>query len=258
MHFNLATEKGRTVLHNLAQTAHCRAQGKIGSGFDVAAAVYGGCLYRRFSPAVLDAVPMPGQPGFGAKLEGVVRATAWDTEIGKDQVTLPRGVAMRMCDVDCGSQTVGMVKAVNAWRAKDPKGSGELWADLQACNEELARVLADGSSRLGQLPAALRKSRALVKKMGVESGVPIEPDSQTELIDALGEVEGVYGGVVPGAGGFDAVAVLVKDDKDTTRRVEAFVEEWSKKKEAKVKLLSVRGELEGVRTEELTEFDGWL
>lgn len=273
MHFDLATDKGRTVLHNLAQTAHCRAQGKIGSGFDVAAAVYGGCLYRRFSPAVLDAVPMPGQPGFATKLEAVVRGTAataaWDTEIigggsssgkdgkaGKTTVALPQGVAMRMCDVDCGSQTVGMVKAVNAWRAKDPEGSQQLWTDLQGRNEALARVLAEG--RLEELPGALRKSRELVKKMGVESGVPIEPDSQTELIDALSEVEGVYGGVVPGAGGFDAVAVLVRDDEDTTKRLEAFLEEWSKKKEAKVKLLSVRGELEGVRTEKLADFDGWV
>jgi uncharacterized protein YuzB (UPF0349 family) len=32
------------VAHNLAQLVHAVAQGKIGSGFDVAAAVYGECL----------------------------------------------------------------------------------------------------------------------------------------------------------------------------------------------------------------------
>lgn len=271
LYFDLSTEKGKTILHNLAQTAHCRAQGKIGSGFDVAAAVYGSCLYRRFSPSVLEAVPQPGQPGFGTKLVEVVNGTGstkissidnsasggvWDTEIQKDAVTLPGGVAMRMCDVDCGSQTVGMVKAVNAWRARDPQGSEALWAELQRRNGALAAVLAEG--RLDDLPAALRASRELVKKMGTESGVPIEPDSQTELIDALGEIDGVYGGVVPGAGGFDAVAILVRDDEDTARRIEEFLGEWSKKKEAKVKLLGVRGELEGVRNEKLSAFEGWL
>ncbi|KAF3766906.1 Phosphomevalonate kinase [Cryphonectria parasitica EP155] len=253
---DLSTDRGRAVLHNLAQTAHCRAQGKIGSGFDVAAAVYGSCLYRRFSPAVLDGVPAPGEPHFGTKLEEVVAGPPWDTEVRKDAVTLPPGVAMRMVDVECGSQTVGMVKAVNAWREKDPEGSKALWAELQSRNEALARVLAE--ARVDELPEALAKSRALVKKIGSESGVPIEPDSQTELIDALGGVEGVFGGVVPGAGGFDAVAVLVKDDVETAKRVETFLEEWSRKKEAKVKLLSVRGELEGVRTEKLGEFEGWL
>jgi phosphomevalonate kinase len=31
----------RTIIHNLSQLVHAVAQGKIGSGFDVAAAVYG-------------------------------------------------------------------------------------------------------------------------------------------------------------------------------------------------------------------------
>ena len=42
----------RRVLHNLAQLAHAVAQGKIGSGFDVAAAVYGTQMYQRFSAEV--------------------------------------------------------------------------------------------------------------------------------------------------------------------------------------------------------------
>lgn len=257
IHFDLSTDKGRTVLHNLAQAAHCRAQGKIGSGFDVAAAVHGSCLYRRFSPSVLDSVPQPGQPHFGTKLEEAIGGVKWDTEIHKDKVSLPRGVAMRMVDVECGSQTVGMVKAVNAWRAADPAGSKALWDELQGRNEALARVLADGKT--DELPAALKASRQLVRDMGARSDVPIEPESQTELIDALSAVEGVYGGVVPGAGGFDAVAVLVRDDAETVARLEGFLEEWSaKKKDSKVKLLGVKGELEGVRVEKLREFDGWL
>ncbi|KAI7787361.1 phosphomevalonate kinase [Diaporthe eres] len=256
IHFDLSTDKGRTVLHNLAQAAHCRAQGKIGSGFDVAAAVHGSCLYRRFSPSVLDSVPQPGQPHFGTRLEEAIRGTKWDTEIHKDKVSLPRGVAMRMVDVECGSQTVGMVKAVNAWRATDPEGSKALWDELQGRNEALARVLADG--RVDDLPAALAANRELVRAMGSRSDVPIEPESQTELIDALSAVEGVYGGVVPGAGGFDAVSLLVKDDEETVARLERFLEEWSAKKDSKVKLLGVKGELEGVRVEKLREFDGWL
>ncbi|KAK2614714.1 hypothetical protein N8I77_001519 [Diaporthe amygdali] len=257
IHFDLGTDKGRTVLHNLAQAAHCRAQGKIGSGFDVAAAVHGSCLYRRFSPSVLDAVPQPGQPHFGTKLEEAINGRRWDTEIHKDKVSLPRGVAMRMVDVECGSQTVGMVKAVNAWRATDPQGSKALWDELQGRNETLARVLAEG--RLDDLPAALAASRELVRSMGAKSGVPIEPEAQTELIDALSALDGVYGGVVPGAGGFDAVSLLVRDDEETVARLERFLEEWSaKKKDSKVKLLGVKGELEGVRVEKLREFDGWL
>jgi len=45
--------EGRRLAHNLAQFVHCLAQGKVGSGFDVSAAVFGSQLYTRFDAAVL-------------------------------------------------------------------------------------------------------------------------------------------------------------------------------------------------------------
>ncbi|KAK0641479.1 phosphomevalonate kinase [Cercophora newfieldiana] len=257
--FDIASPAGKTALHNLAQAAHCAAQGKVGSGFDVAAAVYGSSLYRRFSPSVLSALPEAGAPGFAPALESVVRdedGTIWDTEIRKDAVSLPAGMAVRMCDVDCGSQTVGMVKSVLAWRAREKASAGELWDELQRRNEGLAEVLRGG--RTEEVRGAVKGVRELVRKMGVESGVPIEPESQTELLDALEGVEGVYGGVVPGAGGYDALALLVKDDRETEERLEEFLERWSKEKGSRVSLLAVKGEMEGVRTEELKLYEGWI
>ena len=44
---------GRRLAHNLAQYVHCQAQGKVGSGFDVSAAVFGSHLYTRFDPSVI-------------------------------------------------------------------------------------------------------------------------------------------------------------------------------------------------------------
>jgi phosphomevalonate kinase len=41
------------LIHNTSQFVHCFVQGKIGSGFDVSAAVYGSQVYRRFSPQVI-------------------------------------------------------------------------------------------------------------------------------------------------------------------------------------------------------------
>ena len=41
------------VVHIIAQTAHCIAQGKVGSGFDVSSGVYGSHRYVRFSPEVI-------------------------------------------------------------------------------------------------------------------------------------------------------------------------------------------------------------
>ena len=41
--------------------------------------------------------------------------------------------------------------------------------------------------------------------MGTESSVPIEPDTQTALLDASLQVNGVLIAGVPGAGGYDAI-----------------------------------------------------
>lgn len=46
-------EENLDVVHIIAQTAHCMAQGKVGSGFDVSSAVYGSHRYIRFSPEVI-------------------------------------------------------------------------------------------------------------------------------------------------------------------------------------------------------------
>ncbi|KAJ6784321.1 hypothetical protein PWT90_07241 [Aphanocladium album] len=255
--FDVASEKGKKTLHNLAQAAHCAAQGKVGSGFDVAAAVYGSCTYRRFSPAILNSVPEAGAPGFAARLVAVVDSEPWDVEVaGSSDLTMPKGVVLRMCDVDCGSQTVGMVKKVLAWKAQDTAASTQLWDDLQKRNDALGETLRSGA--LADLPSKVDAVRELIRTMGRQSDVPIEPDSQTELLDAVSRIEGVYGGVVPGAGGFDAAALLMNDDEATKDRVSEFLVQWSKEKSSKVKLLNVKGEMEGVRREELSVYEGWL
>ena len=60
---SLSTED-LALIHNLAQLAHCAAQGKIGSGFDVSAAIWGSQLYRRFEPKVLQACLDEGEKVF--------------------------------------------------------------------------------------------------------------------------------------------------------------------------------------------------
>ncbi|KAI3323332.1 Phosphomevalonate kinase [Xylariaceae sp. AK1471] len=254
--FDITTAEGKRTLHNLAQAAHCAAQGKVGSGFDIAAAVYGSCRYRRFSPSILKSIPEAGAPGFAPALIKLITETPWDTDIVKEGVSVPAGVSLRMCDVDCGSQTVGMVKKVLQWRETNPTESKKLWDELQSRNVKLGTILSNG--KLDEISPAVADIRELIRAMGTQSGVPIEPESQTDLLDALMEVEGVYNGVVPGAGGYDAVALLMNDDEATEKRVKDFVAKWSEKKGGQVRLLDVKGEMEGVRKENIQEYNGWV
>ncbi|APA13115.1 hypothetical protein SS1G_08637 [Sclerotinia sclerotiorum 1980 UF-70] len=245
--FSLQTQEGQSQLHNLAQAAHCAAQGKVGSGFDIATAVYGTSLYRRFSPSILTSLGEPTTPGFSQRLKSTVQNTSpekWDTQIEKGKITIPTGMALVMCDVDCGSQTVGMVKQVLSWRKNNPSTSQTLWNSLQSRNENLASILSSGD--LSHAPEAFSAIREKIREMGTLSNVPIEPPEQTKLLDEVtAQVEGVLGGVVPGAGGYDAIVLLVRDDVETMDALRKFLKGWGK-----VKLLDVKGEMDGVRVED--------
>lgn len=254
-------EKRRRVLHNLSQTAHCSAQGKIGSGFDVAAAVYGSCLYRRFSPNLLSEVGSSDAyflPHFREKLRSLINEegeTTWDQECSKT-AQLPSGYSLVMADVDCGSESVSMAKKVLSWRRENDEDANRIWDALQSANEGLGETLAGGVEI--NIRQAFMGVRKLIREMGEKSDVPIEPKSQTKLLDALEGVEGVVGGVVPGAGGYDAVALLVRDDEETKERIEKFLEEWSAKVDGRVRLLRVKGEMEGVREESIKDYSDWM
>ena len=223
--------------------------------------MYGTCVYRRFSPSILSSLGEPGSPGFSTRVRNVVEDTdasqKWDTEISKGGVTIPEGMALVMCDVDCGSQTVGMVKKVLEWRKQDPEGSKKLWNSLQTCNEKLGSLLTSGPE--SEFESAFANIRAHIREMGTRSGVPIEPPEQTELLDAVTKgVQGVAGGVVPGAGGYDAIVLLVKDDRETLGEIERFLAKWSKEKGSNVKLLGTKGELEGARVEDGGKYGQWV
>ncbi|KAI9822813.1 MAG: phosphomevalonate kinase [Phylliscum demangeonii] len=299
--FDLSYQHGKATVHNLAQAAHCAAQGKVGSGFDVAAAVYGSGLYQRFSPSVLETLGDTGSPDFGQRLKSLVEdVERWDSRMVADSVRLPRRMRLVMCDVDGGSQTVGMAKQVLGWRKEHRSQAGLLWGQLHEKNNDLlaglnqmaklgaadAREydrLVDGVvggedpassspmhpwwrdwDRLGETFTDIRR---LIRRMGTAADVPIEPSSQTELLDACSAIPGVVGGVVPGAGGFDAIALLVIDDDRVLDRLDVLLRDWDLQPAAqgneagprsKVQRLGVREELDGVRLEPRGQYAGWI
>ncbi|KAF1814214.1 Phosphomevalonate kinase [Eremomyces bilateralis CBS 781.70] len=273
--FDLNSSASRALLHNLAQAAHCAAQGKVGSGFDVAAAVYGSCVYRRFSPDVLSGQGEAGSAGFVARLRTTVEDAEgkWDTEVRKGAVAVPAGLRLVMCDVHGGTQTPGMVRRVLGWRAEHREEADALWGELQQENEALAeelRRLAEGGGERGdgkyrRLTECFAAIRTLTRKMSTAADVPIEPKTQTMLLDACTALDGVVGGVVPGAGGFDAVAVLIEDRPEVLDRLKRLVDGYvfdaetdREQKPGRVKILDVREEMEGVRTEDVAQYQDWL
>ena len=273
---DVTSKQEKFRLHNLAQAAHSASQGKIGSGFDVAAAAFGSCVYKRFSPSILEGLGEVSSKGFSARLRLLVEngnsSTEWNMEIDKSLAHIPKGLRLVMCDVDCGSETVEMVKNVLFWRREKPEEALLLWQTIQKGNEDLATELHLLASRSAGDPAdyenlrsIILTIRSLIRDMMTKSGVPIEPKVQTELIDACCHLPGVVGGVVPGAGGFDAVALLVEDKESTINGLHNLIESYRvsadrkhETKVGKVRLLGVKQEDVGVKMENPDTYQEWL
>lgn len=165
-----------------------------------------------------------------------------------------------------------MVKSVLTWRKNKPEEAVLLWETLQKGNEDLALELLNLASKSGcqsedyeGLRTIILTIRSLIREISTKSGVPIEPEVQTKLIDACCRLPGVVGGVVPGAGGYDAVVLLVEDKSTVIDGLHQFLENYRVDAEqghgdsiGKVRLLGVKQEDQGIKAESSTMYDGWL
>ncbi|RIB21875.1 ribosomal protein S5 domain 2-type protein [Gigaspora rosea] len=257
--------KERTLIHNVSQFCHCLAQGKVGSGFDVSAAVWGSHVYKRFSPAILEPVIKSENNIDITVLNKIIDPDyKWDNQI--KSFTLPPEFKMILAEVDSGSNTPSMVGKVLAWRKANPEqGTNKLWNTIasncaividnliELTNEyekdkteynEAIRTCScvNGSTwsnlldkersgkRIFELLYSIfteyQKVRQSLRDMSNMSDAPIEPPMQTRLLDACTEVPGVVMAGVPGAGGYDAIFCIGIGDKFVTQ-VEKVWENWN-------------------------------
>ncbi|KAF7792390.1 hypothetical protein EIP86_003427 [Pleurotus ostreatoroseus] len=312
---------GRRLAHNTAQYVHCLAQGKVGSGFDVASAVFGSQIYTRFGPRVLEPL-MHDSLAAGQSLSRVLDPAnpAWDYRVAP--FGLPPKTRLMLADVDAGTDTPSFVGKVLKWRKEQSVEANALWDALNASNQLFSRTilalnemhaanpadyaivvkylstlqhvqvhsppsslldlcshlwrslaraqwLAHPSIPPQQLPMieafsqvrqAAEDIRAKMREMSTRAGVPIEPPEQTALLDACVSVAGVIGGGVPGAGGYDALWLLVFDPVDCpptelpAHRVEALWGAWTGLRVSPLSAVESTGR--GVRVEDIDGVPG--
>ncbi|KXN90598.1 putative phosphomevalonate kinase [Leucoagaricus sp. SymC.cos] len=110
--------EGRRLAHNLAQYVHCLAQGKVGSGFDVSAAVFGSHLYTRFDPVVLQPL-MDDATAKNQALLPVLSPSNPSWNYSVELFKLPPLTRIMLADVDAGSDTPLLVGKVLKWRKEN-------------------------------------------------------------------------------------------------------------------------------------------
>jgi phosphomevalonate kinase len=140
-----------------------------------------------------------------------------------------------------------MVKKVNEWKKARPVEYGELIKAYDEANEKtisslksLARDFSEES--LSEFKKYFEEQRLWKKKLGTESGAPIEEEKYSQLIAESNE-NGAFVSILPGAGGGDSIASLCLSVEEK-EKLKAF---WQSKGHAP---LDLELSNEGVRIEE--------
>ncbi|MEM3227738.1 MAG: hypothetical protein QXK65_02210 [Candidatus Micrarchaeaceae archaeon] len=212
-HFGLEFNKD-DALHKLAQISHSVATGKIGSGFDIASAVYGDIIYSRYSPEIVKEFPQE----FDKEDVSSAIKRKWDYSI--EPMKLPENLKFAVADfVGAAAITTTMVGSVNMFKKSAPE---EYYKLINAMNNENVKAIESLKNinkgkniedNLENFKQSFNAGRRLAKTLGERSNVPIETDEITDLIEKTVE-KGAFVAKSPGSGGYDSIAALflVKDD----------------------------------------------
>lgn len=211
-----------SLVYRVSQIAHCLAQGKVGSGFDVATAVYGSLVYRRFPLRLISSLMSVDGSLSNELLRRAINSPDWKLDSLLARVKLPSCVFVLLGDVDGGSSTPQMVRKVLAWKENNPVKAEQVYRDLEQGNESLIEAIANPTqNQQALMKIALRQIRTGFRLLTRESGVQIEPPLQTELLDLTESMDGVIGVGIPGAGGADAIFCVVSSE-EALRKVQEF------------------------------------
>ncbi|MGB9577126.1 MAG: hypothetical protein ACPL4N_01390, partial [Candidatus Norongarragalinales archaeon] len=265
------------LVHKIAQFVHSKAQGKVGSGFDITAATFGGCAYSRYSPSIINNVPE------NAPTEQIIKTLEGEWDYSTKKVELPPKWVSVIAFTGKSASTSEMVKKINEFKASKPLEYAELMKQINEANkkaidalEKIGEIARKSPEKYGlalkaasknfagkagegieaelatfkEFQKAFDEGRLLTKKLGELSGAPIETQEFTDAIETA-KKKGAFVAKLPGAGGGDSIAALCLS-KGNARKV---AEAWTQKG---YKILDLRISNEGVRRESPKKFEAKL
>lgn len=191
-----AIESDRRALFALAALAHGLAQGKPGSGVDVAASTHGGTIWTfRAEVAPLAAALRAGPRAFAAAVD---RAQA------PELVRLPDPPGLLLAFSGQSASTPALIERVETYASREPRGFAEFMAKSSAACDGLRRALA--ASELGAVFEALRECGAQLEALGERANVDIVTGEHRAIARAAREAGAAA--KTSGAGGGDCAVAL--------------------------------------------------
>ncbi len=198
----IKTEQEKEILFKLGIIAHYIAQGKIGSGFDVAASTFGGALvYKRFSADWLS------RELEGKKISEVVEEN-WP-QLEHKNIRIPKQLITLIGFTAKSASTRELVQKVQAAKSDKPEAYRAIISSIRVVTEKL--ILAIEAKKNEQITSLIKENAALLRALSNLSGAGLE----TEQHEIMGKIAAKYGSAskFSGAGGGDCGIALCFDEK---------------------------------------------
>lgn len=201
-------------IYKLAAMAHYSAQGRVGSGFDIAASVYGGILaYSRFDPEWLTKKMESGE-----SLAAII-GEKWPG-FYVEELDVPADFRLLIAWTGESFSTSEAIGKMNKFKARKAEEYHSLIERIAGAAKEVVDVLKKKDRQTAL--ELLRKNEYYLRELGEKSGIPIE----TRELRLLAECANKCGaaGKLSGSGGGDCGIAVCFDD-ETADQVK---NEWEK------------------------------
>ena len=211
---DIEKRESKEKIYKLSTIIHYLAQGKVGSGFDIAASTFGGVLvYKRFDPQWL-------KTQFKRKkdLKEIIKEN-WPA-FYIESLKIPNNFNLLLGWTGESSSTSKMVKELNQWKEKNKSVYRKIITLIKDLVEEL--IEAWKSNDKTRILKLIKKNEDYLRELGCQSGLNIE----TETLLKLSKISNKNGGAgkLSGAGGGDCGIAITFDKKDS----EKIKKEWEK------------------------------
>ncbi len=219
-------------IFKLAAISHFFVQGKIGSGFDVAASTFGGVLvYKRFSSKWLI-----NRIKKRVRLKKIIEMKWPGFYI--ERLKTPRDFHLLVGWTGKSSSTAEMVKKLNKWKVKNQKEYKQIIKKINNLVRDLLKHWKKNNKE--KILKLIRENEYYLRELGEKSNVNIETPTLRKLSEIANRNRGA--GKLSGAGGGDCGIAIVFNKQDAER----IKKEWQKNG---VYFINTQLSLEGVREE---------
>jgi phosphomevalonate kinase len=207
------SDKNKEIIFKLSIISHYLGQGKLGSGFDVAASTFGGALiYRRFDPEWL-------QKNLVNKSIKEIVDLNWPL-LHHESIPLPKDLVLMVGYTGTSASTKKLVKQMQVFKQEDPKSYFILISRIADVTEELIKNIRLNDKE--KIIGLLDQNRILLEELSMACSCQLEIRAH----QIMSQVASKHGAVAKfsGAGGGDCSIGVCFNQQNA----QLVMKEWKK------------------------------